>query len=803
MERERTRDLSSANLNPGNPGIGAREPEGLDDSNADAATAATREVAARLADLARTLEGEGRLAPEAAASLLMRRVFAIVAEQVGVALEPAPEVGERTSCAPPSSDRALRLFAELSRCRVAEVEPTIFGALLERALDPRERHALGAHFTPRAYVERLVRWTVEEPLYEDWTRARAEARRLASMGRTREAASAALIFHAQLCATRVLDPACGTGNFLCVALDLLMRLEAEVLAHVRELGVDPGPPRVTPAQLLGIEVKQSAKEIAALVLQIGYLQAHLRAHGRPPSSLVVPGDPIEHRDALLAWDGEAAARRPRKAAWPSADFVVGNPPFMGGSRMRATLGGAYVEALREAHNDVPESCDLVMYWWNHAARLAADREVRRVGLITTNSVTQALNRKAIHAHLDAGRVSLAAAVPDHPWTTARDRAAVRIAMTVLEPAGHREGTLYLHGVAAGSPTLTARRGQIHADLTIGPTATAARRLRANEGLASPGVKLHGAGFIVTEADARALGLGRAPGLSRHLRPYRNGRDLTGTPRGAYVIDLDGLAIDEVRARYPEVYRWVSERVKPGREGNNEAYRRERWWLFGRPNTELRAALRGLGRYVATAETSKHRVFVFLDAAILPDNMLVNIALDDAFYLGVLSSRAHVTWALAAGGRLGVGNDPRYTKTRCFDTFPFPACSEAQRRRIRALGEALDAHRKARQQACPELTVTAMYNALEKIRAGAPLGPKEALACEQGLLRERLLSIHDELDAAVMDAYGWPRDRAGEGLVAALAALNAERAEEERVGHVRWLRPELQDRARAAPSPQAA
>jgi len=257
-----------------------------------------------------------------------------------------------------------------------------------------------------------------------------------------------------------------------------------------------------------------------------------------------------------------------------------------------------------------------------------------------------------------------------------------------------------------------------------------------------------------------------------------------------VIDLYGFTVDEVRTRFPAVYQWLVEHVKPERDHNNRESRRVNWWLFGETNPKLRHMLAGLPRYIATVETSKHRFFVFLDAAILPDNKLVNIALDDAYFLGVLSSRTHMTWALAAGGRLGVGNDPVYVKTTCFERFPFPTPTPAQRQRIRDLGEQLDAHRKRRQAAHPGLTLTDMYNVLEKLRAGEALGTKEREVHERGLVAV-LREVHDALDGAVAEAYGWPAGLGEDEVLERLVALNRERAAEEARGVVRWLRPAYQ------------
>jgi REP element-mobilizing transposase RayT len=244
------------------------------------------------------------------------------------------------------------------------------------------------------------------------------------------------------------------------------------------------------------------------------------------------------------------------------------------------------------------------------------------------------------------------------------------------------------------------------------------------------MKLFGAGFIVTEEEAARLGYGQDPAVAEVIKPYRNGRDLMQTSRNVLVIDLFGLREDEVRSRYPAIYQWVYDRVKPERDVNRRASYRDKWWIHGEARANLRPALADLPRYIATVETAKHRVFVFLDQAILPDNKLVAIALDDAYCLGVLSSRIHVTWALAAGSRLGVGNDPVYVKTTCFEKFPFPAADAAQQARIRALAEQIDAHRKRQQSQHPDLTLTDMYNVLH-MRAAHPNPDRQGGAGQGG------------------------------------------------------------------------
>ena len=399
-----------------------------------------------------------------------------------------------------------------------------------------------------------------------------------------------------------------------------------------------------------------------------------------------------------------------------------------------------------------------------------------------------------------------------------DGAAVRIAMTV-GAAGDGTGTLQT-GISEGKVSegdrdalvageiavqLSEHIGTIHADLTIGADVSSAGPLRANADISTPGVKLHGAGFIVTEAEAAVLlplpggeGWGEGNGATNRavIREYRNGRDLTDAPRGVKVIDLFGLTANEVRSRYPAIYQHVVENVKPERDQNARATYRNNLWIHGEPRKELRASLAGLVRYIATVETSKHRTFQFLDASILPDNMLVAIASDSATWLGVLSSRVHIIWALATGGTLE--DRPRYNKSRCFETFPFPTedtgLTPALRAKIAELAEAIDAHRKRVLASGQSLTLTGLYNVLEALREGRVLTPKEKAIHDGGLVAV-LKSLHDELDAAVLAAYGWADitlPRGEQTLLERLVALNAERVDREAAGNIAYLRPAYQD-----------
>ncbi|MCW1937819.1 class I SAM-dependent DNA methyltransferase [Pseudomonas sp. MDMC_285] len=876
----------------------------------------TREIADQLAKLAKSLEAAGH-SPQLVSSFLMRALFTMFAEDVGLLPERSfTELLQRLKNKPDTFAPMLEhlwqtmnsggfspilestllkfnggLFAEASAIALDRdqmelllkaseadwryVEPAIFGTLLERALNPRERHKLGAHYTPRAYVERLVLPTVIEPLRAEWKEVQAAALTYESLGKQKEAVEEVKAFQRHLCDVRVLDPACGSGNFLYVTLEHMKRLEGEVLNLLGDLGqtgmLDTEGLTVDPHQFLGLEINPRAARIAEMVLWIGYLQWHFRTHGKvnPPEPVLRDFHNIEHRDALIAydavellrdetgkpitrWDGittksspitgeqvpdessqveQYIYRNPRKAEWPQAEYIVGNPPFIGKVNMRAALGDGYVDAIRSTWLEVPDSADFVMYWWHIAAETIRAGSSRQFGFITTNSIKQIFNRRVVQAQLEAKNpLNLAFAIPDHPWVDAGDGAQVRIAMTVGS-AEDRPGRLLAVRDEYSSDqsqdeievNLLERKGKLFADLKAGADVAGSKQLQANTGITSMGVMLAGSGFILPPDVAESIGLGVIPDLNIHIRDYRNGKDLANRPRGVKVMDFFGLTANEICERYPTAYQRLLEYVKPERDANKDKGFRENWWLFGRPRPALRKMINGLTRYIATGETAKHRHFQFLDSCVLPDHMIIAVGIGDALALGTLSSRIHCTWALAAGGRLGIGNDPRYNKTRCFETFPFPDATPEQQAQIRDLAERLDAHRKRQQAQHPELTLTGTYNVLEKLRAGEPLNVKDKTIHEQALVSV-LRELHDELDRAVFAAYGWhdlaaqlvgkpgattplpdkpeAQAEAEEELLCRLVALNSERAAEEARGHIRWLRPEYQNPSAAVASEQS-
>ena len=844
----------------------------------------TRDIAAHLAELGKSFEGQGHDS-ETVARFLMRCLFSMFAEDVDLIprgsftellhkLRGHPEHAQpalkglwetmntggfsqvlmqdlkrfngglfKEADALPLNNLQLGLLIEAAEADWKQVEPAIFGTLLERALDKRQRHKLGAHYTPRAYVQRLVTPTIIEPLREDWRDVQTAVQRQTEDGKTEDALKLVRDFHHKLCETTVLDPACGSGNFLYVALEMMKRLEGEVTSLMIELGDTRPLITVDPHQFLGIELNPWAANVAELVLWIGYLQWHYRTHGTAAPSEPVLRDfkNIRNADAVLEWsdrtprmdadgnpvtrwDGvttmrhpvtgeevpDSAARvqvfdyaKPKPTQWPRAEFIVGNPPFIGNKRMRDNLGDGYVEALWAAYPKMPQSADLVMFWWEKAALAAraysakTGKGTRRFGLITTNSLRQTFNRRVLEPHLNDPKkpLSLLFAIPDHPWVDTLYGAAVRIAMTV-GAAGNRAGRLLTIATESKEKneadgrqvTFEVSVGKVFANLQIGANVAGGKALKAASGLAHQGVIPHGKGMVVDLATAQNI-CGGAKIPNSLLRPYCNGKELIQGKITRFVIDAYPLTERELMQSAPSVYQWISDTVKPERLANRDKDLREKWWLHRRSNADMRSALSALPRYIATCRTAKHRVFTFLDGEVLPDTKLIAIGLDDPSYLAVLSSSIHVNWALASGAFLE--DRPNYNHAETFNKFPFPDLTDDQRARLRALGEELDAHRKRQQAAHSKLTLTNMYNVLEKLRAGETFQGKDREIYDQGLIGI-LKDLHDQIDAAVAEAYGWPVDLSDEDILFRLVALNKTRAEEEARGHIRWLRPDYQN-----------
>ncbi|HEX8432664.1 MAG TPA: class I SAM-dependent DNA methyltransferase [Longimicrobium sp.] len=785
----------------------------------------TEKAAADFAALARRLRERGH-APQPVAHFINRLVFCMFAEDVGLLpnsmfsrmLDAAAHGGDFAALASTlframreggmvgfervewfngglfDTDDALALDAtDVELCRKAaaldwgEIDPSILGTLFERGLDPDTRAELGAHYTDRDKIMRIVEPVIVRPLLAEWEAAKAGiAAALEKPGpsptpaaRQRARAAADGLYRGfldRVRAYRVLDPACGSGNFLYLALRALKDLEHRAGLEAEALGLQREFPAVGPESVMGLELNPYAAELARVTVWIGEIQ-WMRRNGFDVSRqpILRPLDNIACRDAALNADGG-------RAAWPKADAIVGNPPFIGGKRMRDTLGDGYVDRLFAAYaGRVPAEADLVTYWVANAWAAVAAGSVERAGLVTTNSVRGGANRRVLEPIADAG--GLFEAWADEPWI--QDGAAVRVSL------------LCFGRDPAVAPMLDGHAVQrINADLTgTAADLTRAKRLPENAGVAFMGDTKGGAfdvpGALARQWLAEPLNPNGRPNADV-LRPWVNGMDITRRSAGKWIVDFGWTMREAEAAMYEAPFSHIAEHVHPVRTTNKrEAYARY-WWRHVEPRPGMWSALRGLERYLVTPEVAKHRIFAWLAKPIVPDHKLQVFARQDDFFFGVLHSRFHAAWSERVGSWHGVGNDPRYTIGTCYGTFPFPpgmtpdvppAALEAspEARGIGAAAAELDRLRNAwlnppdLVRVEPEVAPSFPDRVLPRDDAAAKVLAKRTLT---NLYNDRpawLANAHAELDRAVAAAYGWPADIATDDALERLLALNLERA----------------------------
>ncbi len=670
----------------------------------------------------------------------------------------------------------------------ADIDPAILGTLFERGLDPDKRSQLGAHYTDRDMIMRIIEPVVTAPWLAEWETtkedieqhlARAEAAKTISTRNRRlgQADSALNTFLERLRTFTVLDPACGSGNFLYLALHALKDLEHLVQLEAEALGLAPGLRFIGPANVKGIEINPYAAELARVSVWIGEIQ-WMRHNGFAVSRdpILKPLDTIECRDALMNTDGT-------ECAWPEADAIVGNPPFLGDKLMRSRLGDGYVDALRPLYGDrVPGGADFVCYWFAKAAQALTDTRTQQAGLVATNSIREGRNRRVLERIVR--QASIFNAWSDEPWVL--DGAAVRVAQVCFGAQADRK---HRRIVLNGQPV-----DCIHADLTADTfDLTRATRLRHNTGVAFRGNSKAGA-FDIPGALAREwLQLPANPNGRTNadvLKPLVNGADLMGRSSDRWIINFGPSMSEEEAALYEAPFSHVVDKVRPSRLGNRRKSRRERWWIHGEARPNMWRAIRHLPRCIVTPEVSRHRVFGWLDRGFCPDHRLIVIARDDDTMFGILHSRFHEAWSLRMGTWMGKGNDPVYSTTTTFNTFPFPTHLAPN---VPTADYAQDPHAVAIADAARNLVTLRdrwlhppeWVEWVEEPVPGYPKRPVPHNAATAAELKQRALTklyntrptwlshAHEALDAAVAEAYGWPTDISEDDALAALLAFNLE------------------------------
>lgn len=708
----------------------------------------------------------------------------------------------------------IRALADAARLDWSVIEPSIFGTLFERGLDPDKRKLMaslfdaaaeipssqaglfdghgadkgvGIHYTDPDTIMKIIEPVVLRPLVREWEQVKAEVakhrtvKKTAKTDRDREKAEQAardayFAFRTRLGAFRVLDPACGSGNFLYLALHHLKDFDLQVLREANAIGLPLDDQRIGPDAVLGIEINPYAAELARVTIWIGELQWQLRnAFHITRAPILGRLDGIVCRDALLEPDGS-------ETDWPAADAIVGNPPFLGDKYMIGALGEDYTRRLRRAFIDrVPGGADLVTYWFEKARHLLQLREVEKVGLVATNSVRGGANRKVLDRICETGAITDAWA--DEPWVV--DGASVRVSLVCFSLKSDH-GQYYLNGQEV--PT-------IFPDLTgNGVNLTKSVRQASNCGVSFIGRQKDGPINVTGSVAREWLQLPRNPNgtfNSRVVHPWINGADIVRRRTDQWIVDFEEMGEHEA-AHYEAPFEYVRQNVKPLREKNRDRQRRELWWRPGRSGEDMREALVKLRRFIVTPRVSKHRLFVWVTHGTVPDSATVAVARDDDTTFGILHSRLHELWSLRLCTWLGVGNDPRYTPSTTFETFPFPegltpdipAADYADDPRAQAIAAAAKRLNELREN---WLNPPELVKRVPEVVEGYPdrLLPVGEDAAKE--LKKRTLTnlynarpawldnAHRDLDAAVAAAYGWPADLSDDEVLERLFQLNQERA----------------------------
>jgi type II restriction/modification system DNA methylase subunit YeeA len=723
----------------------------------------------------------------------------------------------------PLTEDDIKQTLEVARLDWSNIDPSIMGTLFERGLDPDKRSQLGAHYTDRDKIMLIVNPVIVEPLMREWEETKAKIEALVDDRETSEAQIRTIQATAQkeletdrdkvktgeqqrrnritalrarstkvetaaetlrdeflerLRSFRVLDPACGSGNFLYLSLHELKNLEHRANLDAEALGLPRRPPRVGPQCVKGIEINPFAAELARVSVWIGEIQWMKRnGFDAARNPILKPLETIECRDALLNVDGT-------EADWPKTDVIVGNPPFLGRTFLREGLGDREVNRLYRAFiGKVSPEADLVCYWFAKAWIECKVGNTQRVGLVATNSIRSGANRTVIGPIAAEGKIFNAWA--DEPWVV--DGADVRVSLIAFGQSGTRP---WLNGqeVTVINADLTARRVDL----------TSAQTLAENRRTSFQGTTKGGA-FEVDRRTAEAwlqlpVNVNGQPN-SRVLHPITSGGDIVRRSELGWAIDFDACDSESEASKYEAPFGYILEHVRPIRTDpsrtKREAYRLN-WWRFAEGRPSIRAWLQTGRRYIGTPKVSRHRVFVWLPATTLPDNLVIAILRDDDACFGILSSRHHVAWSIAMGAWIGVGNDPTYTPTSSFETFPFPegltpnipAADYTGDPRAIAIAEAAKELNRLREN---WLNPEDLVDRVPEVVPGYPdrIVPKDDKAA--ATLKKRTLTnlynerpawldhAHRKLDEAVAAAYGWPANLSDEEILERLFKLNQERA----------------------------
>lgn len=758
----------------------------------------TREAAEKFAKLAKNLRDYGE-SPQDVAHFLIRLLFCLFSEDIGLLPEKLfPRLLEQTRRNAGDFQEVLRqlframntggyfgtdkilhfngglfdddrvlkmdgadmdIIADIDGLDWGAIKPSIFGTLFERGLDPSKRSQLGAHYTGEDDILLIVEPVLIKPLREEWEKVKVECRKLKVEAESatdkkkkdlqKKIQGALLGYMDKVAAVKVLDPACGSGNFLYIALRLLLDLQNEVAAFTEEMGMVRPFVTVTPAQLFGIETNEYAHELAQMTIQIGYIQwLRDNGYGHPTEPILKKTQNIVQMDAILAFDEN---RQPFEPAWTEVDVILGNPPFLGDKKMRAELGDEYVNALRKLYEGrIPGQSDLVCYWFEKARAMIEEGKVKRAGLLATNSIRGGANRAVLNRIKETGNIFWAQS--DRDWIL--DGAAVNVSMIGFDNGKETIAQLDNHSVKS-----------INSDLTALSDLTKAKQLEENFELCFVGPSPHGSFDIEEKVASQMLKANNNPNgkpNSDVVKRVISATDIVQSPRGLWTIDFGVMSLEEA-SKYEMPFEYVKEHVYPERIKNRRAAYAEKWWQYAEARPGMRAKLLGKSRFIATPRVAKHRIFTWVQSNILSNDGTIVFASESDYFFGILHSKLHEFWALKQGTSLE--DRPRYTPTTTFETFPFPypPGKEPKNREVAAIASAA---KELVEQRDRWLNAEGLSKAETKKRTLTNLYNQRPTWLELA---------HKKLDDAVFAAYGWENTLSDEEILERLLALNLEKA----------------------------
>jgi hypothetical protein len=663
----------------------------------------------------------------------------------------------------------------------SSIDPSIFGTLFERIIDESKRSLLGLHYTCEDDIMLVVEPVLMQPLRHQWLLVKQQTRELLEREQSQEAQAQLSKFALQIATIKVLDPACGSGNFLYVSLQQLLSLQKEVIAFAGQYGLPDIPLAVSPAQLYGIETNPYAHELAQTTVWIGYIQwRYENGFSNINEPILAPLRNIQHKDAILYYDNG----RPSEPDWPETDVIIGNPPFLGDRRMRRVLGHKYVEDLRNLYKGrLPGMNDLVCYWFEKARQMIYENKTRRAGLLATQAIRGGFNRHVLERIKQSGDIFMAWS--DRQWVL--DGAAVQVSMIGFDDGSETNRILDGRPVKA-----------IYSNLRSDIDLTKAKRLPENKSIAFHGIVKSGP-FDLNQTKAKAIiATGNSTPLSNSevVKPWVSALDVLHRPRNMWIIDFGVHTTLEEAQKYEKALEYVYLNVKPIRDKVRRKQYREHWWLLAEPCAGMRKAIAELERFIVTPKTAKYRLFIWLSHPALPDQSLYVIARSDDYTFGILHSSVHEIWVRRKGTQLREAESgSRYSPTETFETFPFPwplGDEPKENEYVKLVGEQakkLVAFRQkwlnpdevySGEKTLKKRTLTNLYNALEYYQTNFKGMYRDIKKWERDTNKivsleeiEELDYIHNALNSAVLQSYGWDT-LTDEEVLERLLTLNLER-----------------------------